>query len=65
MRIVREGHSKTPVLYRLAERDGGWRIYDVVIGGVSMASTFRASFRQQLRDGGVDGLIQSLRDRSA
>jgi len=33
-----------------------WRVYDVVIEGVSFASTYRSSFEQEIRQAGLDGL---------
>ena len=50
-----------PVDYRLALTDGDWKVYDVVIDGVSLVSNYRSSFSGQIRRDGIDGLIESLK----
>jgi phospholipid transport system substrate-binding protein len=37
-----------------------WKVYDVVVGGVSLVTNYRDTFAQEVRKGGIDGLIQSL-----
>jgi phospholipid transport system substrate-binding protein len=50
--------------WRMRERDGRFRILDVSVEGVSMALMLRQEFDAVLRNqGGVDGLIKTLRDR--
>jgi phospholipid transport system substrate-binding protein len=38
----------------------GWKLYDVKIGGVSLVTTYRASFQEEIRNRGIDGLIAML-----
>ena len=38
----------------------GWKLYDVKIGGVSLVTTYRASFQEEIRNRGIDGLIATL-----
>lgn len=45
-------------LYRLS--NGAWKIYDVVVDGVSLVSNYRGSFAAKVKKGGIDGLISSL-----
>ncbi|MDR3324055.1 MAG: ABC transporter substrate-binding protein [Zoogloeaceae bacterium] len=45
-------------------KDGGWKVYDVVVGGVSLVTNYRDTFAQEVRNGGIDGLIQSLADKN-
>ncbi len=42
-----------------------WKVYDVVVAGVSLVTNYRASFAQQVRQSGIDGLIESLRAKNA
>jgi len=37
----------------------------VVIDGVSLVTTYRGSFNDQIQKGGIDALIKTLRDRNA
>ncbi len=56
-----------PVLtidYKMATTPGGWKIYDVAIDGVSLVTTYRDSFAEQVRTGGIDGLVKMLTDKN-
>jgi phospholipid transport system substrate-binding protein len=53
-----------PVLtidYRMALlASGEWKIYDVTVDGVSLVTTYRDSFAEEVRARGIDGLIRML-----
>jgi phospholipid transport system substrate-binding protein len=40
--------------------DFGWKVYDVVIDGVSLVTNYRSSFSSTIRQKGIDGLIATL-----
>jgi phospholipid transport system substrate-binding protein len=42
----------------------GWKVYDVVVGGVSLVTTYRDTFANEIRNAGVDGLIKTLSDKN-
>jgi phospholipid transport system substrate-binding protein len=42
-----------------------WKIYDLAVEGVSLATTYRSSFATQIRREGIDGLINKLAERNA
>ena len=52
-----------PVLFKLQEEDG-WRIYDVEVYGLSLLNMLRIAFSSEIERGGIDGLIQTLKERS-
>jgi len=58
--VLRPRAPPVPVDYRMHRVDGRWRVYDVVVEGVSFASTYRTSFEQEIRQVGLDGLIERL-----
>jgi phospholipid transport system substrate-binding protein len=58
--VLRPGALPVPVDYRLYREGGRWRVYDVLIEGISFASTYRTSFEQEVRQAGLDGLIDRL-----
>ena len=60
-----DGGPKIPVDYRLFDKNGSWKVYDVVIDGVSLVSNYRTSFSGQIRRGGIDGLIAELQANNA
>jgi len=58
---VREpGAQSVPVDYRLYQKGGAWKVYDVIIDRVSLVANYRSSFAAQIRQGGIDGLIRRL-----
>ena len=64
-KILRGGPGDILVDYRLRQRDGGWRIIDVIIEGVSLVSNFRSQFQDVVSGGGPERLIALLREKNA
>jgi phospholipid transport system substrate-binding protein len=52
------------VQYHLYNGGGTWRIYDIVIEGVSLAITYRTTFGEQIKRDGLDALIAQLSERN-
>lgn len=46
--------------YRLSQTEGQWKVYDVVIEGVSMLATYRSTFSSEVNRIGLDGVIEEL-----
>ena len=55
--------KKIPLFYRLTDKSGSWKVYDVIIEGVSMVKNYRTQFRQILAKDSPDKLLQVLRDK--
>lgn len=53
-----------PIDYRMEKRSDGWKVYDVSIGGVSLVTTYRDSFGQEVRQHGIEGLIKTLAEKN-
>ncbi len=66
-KLIRSQDDPITVAWRLRRQDGRWRIFDLVVEGVSLAVTQRSEFDALIRSGGgtVEGLIQHLRQKSA
>ena len=63
-KILRGGHSEDVVVdYRLRQRDGQWKIIDVVVEGVSLVSNFRSQFQDIVSNGGPDRLLTLLKEK--
>lgn len=58
--VKRPGTEPVGIDYGMEKTPGGWKVYDVVVGGVSLVTNYRETFNAEIRDGGVDGLIKSL-----
>ncbi len=63
--VAAAGAPAIPIDYKLY-RDGGgaWKVYDVVIDGISLVSTYRTNFNSQIGRVGIDGVIESLQQRA-
>ncbi|MDR2017204.1 MAG: ABC transporter substrate-binding protein [Burkholderiales bacterium] len=59
--VIRPRMAPVPVDYDLVlSSDGKWRCYDVIVGGVSLVTNYRDDFNQQVKIGGVEGLLTTL-----
>ena len=62
---VRQPGAKPVQLDYALERQGdAWKVYDVMVAGVSLVTNYRETFAQEVRNGGIDGLLKSLRDKN-
>ena len=58
--VVRPGQAPVQIDYGMGKKDGAWKAYDVIVGGVSLVTNYRDEFSGQIQSGGVDGLIKTL-----
>ena len=56
--------NKIPLFYRLTDKGGSWKVYDIVIEGVSMVKNYRTQFKEILSNGSPDKLLEILREKS-
>ena len=54
------GQDPIEVNYSMEKTDQGWKVYDVIIAGVSLVQNYRSSFSSEIQKSGIDGLIASL-----
>jgi phospholipid transport system substrate-binding protein len=62
--VKRSGAQPITIDYELGKTTAGWKVYDVKIGGVSLVTTYRETFANEVRDRGIDGLIKSLSNKN-
>jgi phospholipid transport system substrate-binding protein len=62
--IITLDNTKVPLFYRMSDKTGQWRVYDVVIEGVSMIKNYRGQFRQILSKKKPEDLLQTLREKT-
>ena len=62
--VKQPGAERTTIDYDMERTAGGWKVYDIKIAGISLNSTYQPAFGRIIRDGGVDGLIESLSARN-
>lgn len=51
--------------YRMLARPEGWKVYDVLVDGVSLVVNYRSTFDIEVVRGGVAGLLRLLREKNA
>ncbi|MGD8993004.1 MAG: ABC transporter substrate-binding protein [Desulfobacterales bacterium] len=62
--IITTDGTRVPLFYRLTDKSGEWRVYDVIIEGVSMVKNYRGQFRQILSNKKPEDLLQTLREKT-
>jgi phospholipid transport system substrate-binding protein len=55
--------KKIPLFYRLTDKSGSWKVYDVIIEGVSMVKNYRTQFREILAKDSPEKLLEILRSK--
>jgi phospholipid transport system substrate-binding protein len=50
--------------YKMRRADGSWKVYDVVVGDLSLVQTYRNTFSGEVQKAGIDGLIKALADKN-
>ena len=60
--VVAKG-GETHIYYRVIKKDNAWKVYDVVIEGVSLISNYRTQFRGILGNNPPEQLLQTLRKK--
>ncbi len=64
-RVQRGGTGKPiAVDYKLSRKGSDWMVYDVSIEGISLITTYRASFSNLARKHGLDHLIDTLETKN-
>ncbi len=51
--------------YSLEKVASGWMVYDITVADVSLVTNYRSSFATEIRNGGIDGLIKSLKAKNS
>ena len=58
--VRQPGAQAVSIDYEMEKTSSGWKIYDVRISGASLAATYRDTFAEEVRNHGIDGLIDLL-----
>lgn len=62
--VRRSNGERIPVNYTLRKTDAGWKVWDVVIEGISYVKSFREDFGSEIDQKGLDAVIQRLESQS-
>jgi phospholipid transport system substrate-binding protein len=61
--VVTKRNQQVPIEYRLQKSDGRWKIYDVLVEGISLVNNYRSQFNQIINSSSYDVLVQKLKSR--
>ncbi len=62
--IKQPGAKSIQLDYYLQKDDACWKIYDIEVAGISLVTNYRESFANEVRNSGIDGLLQTLRTKN-
>jgi phospholipid transport system substrate-binding protein len=62
--VKQSGTEPVTIDYSMQKNPNGWKVYDVAVGGVSLVTTYRDTFANEVRNGGIDGLIKTLAEKN-
>jgi phospholipid transport system substrate-binding protein len=63
--VIQSGGPKIPISYRMRLKGDSWKVYDINIDGVSLVTSYRGTFSQEMRKGGMTGLLKMLHDKNS
>jgi phospholipid transport system substrate-binding protein len=62
--FIRPGAKPVLVDYSMRKAEKGWKIYDIVVEGISLVLTYRSEFDAVVKQDGIDGLIRQLSQKN-
>jgi phospholipid transport system substrate-binding protein len=60
VRVIQSGAQPVPIDYSMEKTAAGWKVYDVMVGGVSLVANYRTEFNNTVRESGIEGLIKNM-----
>lgn len=63
--VIGQGTEPIQLDYRMRRGDENWKIYDINVLGVWLVETYRSQFGPIINQSGIQGLIDSLRERNS
>ena len=62
--VAQSGKPPISIDYRMENSPDGWKVYDVLVEGVSLVTNYRGTFSEEVRRSGIDGLIRVLKTKN-
>ncbi len=62
--FIRAGGKPVGFDYTMHKTDQGWKVFDIVVEGVSLVLTYRSEFDNVVKQDGIDGLIKRLAQKN-
>jgi phospholipid transport system substrate-binding protein len=64
VRVIQSGAQPVPIDYSMEKTGTGWKVYDVMVGGVSLVANYRTEFNNTVRESSIEGLIKSMQAKN-
>lgn len=61
--VVVKANDRIPLNYRLMNEGGTWKVYDVIIEGVSLVSNYRSQFSRIIHESSYAELVKRLKTK--
>lgn len=62
--VLQPGSKPVQLDYSLEKLENGWKVYDMTVAGISLVTNYRDQFAQEVRNGGIDGLIATVASKN-
>ena len=62
--IVLSDGTKVPIFYRLTNKSGQWKTYDLIIEGVSLVKNYRSQFKEIISKDSPEKLLEIMRNKA-
>ena len=56
--------AEIPIFYRLYLKEGKWKVYDVIVEGISLVQNYRTQFREILANNSPEEVLKILREKT-
>ncbi len=63
--FIGAGGKPLPIDFQARKTEQGWKIYDIVVEGISLVLTYKSEFDAVVRDQGIEGLIKRMNEKNA
>jgi len=63
--ILKSGAPPLPIDYMLEKDGDSWKVFDIIIEGVSLVTNFRGQFGNEIKQNGIASLISKLAEKNA
>lgn len=62
--IKEAGQTDIPVNYRLLKKGQEWKVYDIIVEGISIVSSYRTQFNDAIAREGIDQVIRNMHQKN-
>ncbi len=61
--VLLSNGKKVSMLYKMYKTKNGWKVYDIVIEGVSLIQTYRSQYHHVIKNDKIEGLLTKMREQ--